>query len=418
MLGVSKRFNPRPTARDVLLTWARAGTYEDRAAEYLKLAHLARDRNVRNRFLEIARHYRTLAEIERYAADKTAQHSHQSQDTIARSRSGPRTSFAFVLLIIIFGATTTVPFDFARASDCLAAPNSPASKGSHWYYHLTRATQQKCWYVRSSEKPPQHITAQTNSGDAAVPSTSAEQANPTAARDISGPPRQIDPPTKAIQVASDTIPNRSASQIAPREDTELPASRESPSSDIGVRATPPTSVIWPDPPPMAAPINAREANAAAAIDAPVDLVSETTDRADRNGELTSKFEIPIIAFPGLAIGLVVIGFEARLIMKRYSARRAQTLDHTEAVTISYEDHAASSDNQCADESTSLGEDYFQSFVSAVSGRGPLERIVGSGQTQEISAREARLAQLREDIDRRLRRPGPTQERPPKQTVAC
>lgn len=125
--------------------------------------------------------------------------------------------------------------------------------------------------MRSSEKPPQHITAQTNSGDAAVPSTSAEQANPTAARDISGPPRQIDPPTKAIQVASDTIPNRSASQIAPREDTELPASRESPSSDIGVRATPPTSVIWPDPPPMAAPINAREANAAAAIDAPVDL---------------------------------------------------------------------------------------------------------------------------------------------------
>ena len=138
MLGVSKRFNPRPTARDVLLTWARAGTYEDRAAEYLKLAHLARDRNVRNRFLEIARHYRTLAEIERYAADKTAQHSHQSQDTIARSRSGPRTSFAFVLLIIIFGATTTVPFDFARASDCLAAPNSPAPKGSHWYYHHPR----------------------------------------------------------------------------------------------------------------------------------------------------------------------------------------------------------------------------------------------------------------------------------------
>jgi len=169
---------------------------------------------------------------------------------------------------------------------------------------------------------------------------------------------------------------------------------------------------------MAAPINAREANAEAAVDAPVDLVSETTDRADRNGELTSKFEIPIIAFPGLAIGLVVIGFGARLIMKRYSARRAQTLDHTEAVTISYEDHAASFDNQCADESTSLGEDNFQSFVSAVSGRGPLERIVGSGQTQEISAREARLAQLREDIDRRLRRPGPTQERPPKQTVAC
>ena len=64
MLGVLKRCNPRPKARDVLLTWARASAYEDRAAEYLKLAHLAPDRNVRNRFLEIALHYRTLAEID------------------------------------------------------------------------------------------------------------------------------------------------------------------------------------------------------------------------------------------------------------------------------------------------------------------------------------------------------------------
>ena len=52
-----------------------------------------------------------------------------------------------------------MPFDLARASDCLAAPNSPAPKGSHWYYHLNRETQQKCWYVRSSEKQSQHATA-------------------------------------------------------------------------------------------------------------------------------------------------------------------------------------------------------------------------------------------------------------------
>jgi hypothetical protein len=65
MLGVSRRYNPRPTARDVLLTWARASSYEDRVAEYLKLAHLAPDRDGRNRFLELARHCCTLAEIER-----------------------------------------------------------------------------------------------------------------------------------------------------------------------------------------------------------------------------------------------------------------------------------------------------------------------------------------------------------------
>ena len=68
MLGVSKLCSPRPKARDVLLSWARASAYEDRAVEYLKLADLAPDRTVQNRFIAIARHYRTLAQIERRAA--------------------------------------------------------------------------------------------------------------------------------------------------------------------------------------------------------------------------------------------------------------------------------------------------------------------------------------------------------------
>jgi hypothetical protein len=135
MLSVSKRCNPRPKARDVLLTWARASAYKDRAVEYLKLADLAPDRNVRNRFIAIARHYRTLAQIERRVARETSPQTRLSQSTIDQNRSGSLTSFAFVLLIIISGATTSVPFDLARASDCLAAPNSPAPKGSHWYYH-------------------------------------------------------------------------------------------------------------------------------------------------------------------------------------------------------------------------------------------------------------------------------------------
>jgi hypothetical protein len=420
MLYKSKRCDPRPKARDVPLTWARASAYRDRAIEYLKLAHLAPDRNVQKRFIAIGRRYCTLAEFGRRTAAEAASDSHQSQNTVNQNHSGPFTSFAFVLMIIVSGTTTTVPFDLARASDCLAAPNSPAPKGSHWHYHLNRETQQKCWHTRSSEKQPQRATAQTSSGDAAVPSTSAGQTGSTAAHDIDGPSGQGEPPTKAIQdPASNTIPNRSASQIAPREDTELPASRESNSSDTGIQATAPTAVVWPDPPPpRAAAINAREANAVVA-DAALGPVPDNADSAGSNSERTSEFEIPIIVFPALAIGLVVIGFGARLIMKGSAARRAQTVDPTEAVTISDEDHAGSSENRRADRSTGLGEDDFQSFVSAVSGRGPLERIVGSVQTtNEISAREARLAQLREDIDRRLRWPEPTRAQPPKQPVAC
>ena len=104
MLYKSKRCELQSKARDVLLTWARAGAYRDRAIRYLRLAHLASDRNVRNRFNAIARHYRELAEIERRVANERAPHNHQSQNTINQSHSRPRHSFAFVLLAIISGA--------------------------------------------------------------------------------------------------------------------------------------------------------------------------------------------------------------------------------------------------------------------------------------------------------------------------
>ena len=35
--------------------------------------------------------------------------------------------------------------------DCLAAPNRPPAPGGHWYYHLDRASNRKCWYVMEPE---------------------------------------------------------------------------------------------------------------------------------------------------------------------------------------------------------------------------------------------------------------------------
>ena len=98
MLYKSKQCDLRSKAREVLLTWARARAYRDRAIRYLRLAHLASDSNVRNRFNAIARHYRELAEIERRVANERAPHNHQSQSTTNQSHSR-RTSLFRVCLI-------------------------------------------------------------------------------------------------------------------------------------------------------------------------------------------------------------------------------------------------------------------------------------------------------------------------------
>jgi hypothetical protein len=33
------------------------------------------------------------------------------------------------------------------ADDCLAAPSRPPAPGGHWYYHVDRTSDRKCWYL-------------------------------------------------------------------------------------------------------------------------------------------------------------------------------------------------------------------------------------------------------------------------------
>jgi hypothetical protein len=63
-----QQFQPR--ARDVLISWARAREYRDGEASYLQLARSASDPDVRDRFIAIAQHYRSLAKIEQRIADQ------------------------------------------------------------------------------------------------------------------------------------------------------------------------------------------------------------------------------------------------------------------------------------------------------------------------------------------------------------
>jgi len=63
------------------------------------------------------------------------------------------------LFVSIFGAGPRA--GTADAADCLAAPNSPAPENGHWYYRTDRATQRKCWYLRSSGQPAQQEVLRT-----------------------------------------------------------------------------------------------------------------------------------------------------------------------------------------------------------------------------------------------------------------
>jgi hypothetical protein len=64
------------------------------------------------------------------------------------------------------------------ADDCLTAPNRAPAPGSHWYYHLDRASDRKCWYL--VEPPPQSPSAQTPIAQAPQPPLAPEPTPPPA----------------------------------------------------------------------------------------------------------------------------------------------------------------------------------------------------------------------------------------------
>ena len=72
-LGAEGSFQQRhfqPRARDILISWTRAREYRDGEARYLQIAHSSSDPGLRDRFVAIAQHYRSLAKIEQSIADQ------------------------------------------------------------------------------------------------------------------------------------------------------------------------------------------------------------------------------------------------------------------------------------------------------------------------------------------------------------
>jgi hypothetical protein len=82
------------------------------------------------------------------------------------------------------------------ADKCLTAPNSPAPKGSHWYYQTDRATQQKCWYLRALAQPTQPAAQATSEAAPARPNAFEKSATASAVAPISTSPDHNAPPVK------------------------------------------------------------------------------------------------------------------------------------------------------------------------------------------------------------------------------
>jgi hypothetical protein len=313
------------------------------------------------------------------------------------------------LLLLISAATfvafATFPFDAVYAQDCLPAPNGSAPQGKHWYYHQSRVTQHKCWYVRAPGTRAQTAASpQARSNDFAPIPLSRDRITSSATQSTVRSPRARTSAVKPTSgIVADAAQDRAAASRAEETTTAAPeaVSQESRSSETSGQAVSIQAPARPDLPITAGEIRTPEANVATA-DVGVDLISSNS--AAVIGEHAD--DLPIIIFPALALGLVVMGIGSRIVVRSAVGHRARAIESSQASAGSHESRSALPLNGCESGLVQESQE-FDSFIAAMSDHdlfGANSRA--NKPSDEIEERQARLARLCNDIDRKLGRSKP------------
>ena len=335
------------------------------------------------------------------------------------SRQIPRV-FASVALIatLQLGIVVTVRANTARTENCLAAPNSTAPQGRHWFYRLDWETQKKCWYLRAPSQPAQQAAAPATLARVSSLQSTPPPSGPAPAGD--GVPMSLTsgdtapPPTHIKKLAArpmlapvlSATTDKFVQQSGQQENTgrpipEVPAPQVNTASQTSAQAAAPPPVAWPD-----APL----------VKAPDPIVVPTNDDAEttaRGREPISNTGMPMIIFPLLALGLAAVGILWRVVIKNAGARRAQIIiDDAEPGIVDDQLQHEGREDQYRHEPVHERH----ALISAVSDHGPAE---GAFQiTQEIIKRKDKLAQLHQDLDRLLQALGRPHDQRQSEQAAC
>jgi hypothetical protein len=105
---------------------------------------------------------------------------------------------------------------------CKASPLGAAPRGSHWYYHINRATKQHCWYLGPNGA---HLKSHTKLAGVADTAAMARTPEPADADDAApvqpaAAPAMAAPSTTALSTSADVaapLPPADGAQVAPAE---------------------------------------------------------------------------------------------------------------------------------------------------------------------------------------------------------
>ena len=253
----------------------------------------------------------------------------------------PKGSLALVATLLVWIVSFGASASSVHADDCLAEPNSPAPAGSRWYYHMDRATQRKCWYLRATAQPVEPAAAQTTSDPASLPPAppippekpaTALANGPISinASDSTAPLPRIKTPVKPQRASArgaatgETAPQgaqKATQQPSPALAIQAPVPQASPSSQTGDQGATTRSVptpAWPDPPVVTfkAQEPTRTDTQTESIRPTIDpLAPDHAEGSAATPTTTSASTMPVAMLAIVALGLVVAGILLRVVMK-------------------------------------------------------------------------------------------------------
>jgi hypothetical protein len=142
---------------------------------------------------------------------------------IRANRIGSTVPEWFAAALCAMLAVIVLPSDPARAAeDCLAAPNSEAPAGNHWYYRLQGAQQRHCWYLRPEGQKVHRAESEVQPTARSAASVRTE----TAGDRVTASP-QVDPPSPP-PLAAATSADARAKRTAQGAGEEAPFSLQRP----------------------------------------------------------------------------------------------------------------------------------------------------------------------------------------------
>jgi hypothetical protein len=239
--------------------------------------------------------------------------------------SRPARAIALLAAFPLSGLGVGALVGTAYADDCLAAPNSAAPQGSHWYYRIDRVKKLKCWYLHALDEAGQQSAAGATPGIAPsvrLQTTDAQPASspaPSIGAPISLIPADSARPVKKLAVkpqpVTNTVRNADAEpsvrqgSLAP----SIPQARalQDPSQADGsnpitksatLGATPDAHVEWSGRPaasiPQASDLQKDAPQAEGSNPTPMSAPPDATPNADGSG-LEGSFTSPIPQTPAL-----------------------------------------------------------------------------------------------------------------------